>query len=102
RGSGGARMASLVVGRRDVAQRRVPPAGVVEALDKVEHGHLGLGLGPEPLLIEELALECGEEALAHRVVVRIADRAHRGPDADLLAAEAERDGRVLGCVPWSL
>ena len=31
-------------------------------------------------------LEGGEEALAHRVVVRITDRAHRGPDASLLAA----------------
>ena len=71
------------------------PLRIVEALDEVEHGHLRFGLRPEPLPVEELALERGEEALTERVVVGIAYGAHRGPHAHLLAAEAEGDGRIL-------
>ncbi len=33
------------------------PARVVEALDEVEDGHLGLRLGPESAAVQELALE---------------------------------------------
>lgn len=45
--------------------------------------------------LEQLALERDEEALPHRAVVRIADRAHGRPDARLLASEAEDNGRIL-------
>jgi hypothetical protein len=45
----------------------VSPARVVEALDEVEDGHLGLRLGPESAAVQELALEGGEEALAQRI-----------------------------------
>jgi hypothetical protein len=55
--------------------------GVVPALDELEHGHAGLGLGFEAAAGEQLALERGEEALAHRVVEAVADRTHRGPHA---------------------
>ena len=50
----------------------MPPVRVVPGLDEVEHGHLRLRLVPEPLLLEELALERGEEALTQRVVEPIA------------------------------
>jgi hypothetical protein len=39
-----------------------------------EAGHLGLDLGREPAWLLQLAFERGEEALAHGVVVGIADR----------------------------
>jgi hypothetical protein len=68
---------------------------VVEALDELEHGHAGFGLRLEPSSIEKLALERGEEALRHRVVVGIAHRAHRGPHPGLTATLAEGDGGIL-------
>ena len=68
---------------------------VVPAFDEVEDGEPRLDLRPEALAIEELALERCEEALAERVVVGIADAAHRRPDAGLGTALAERDRRVL-------
>ena len=69
---------------------------VVPALDEVEDGHSGLGLDLEAVLVEELALEGGEEALAESVVVGVADGAHGGTHAGMLASEAEGDGSVLG------
>jgi hypothetical protein len=42
---------------------------IVPALDEVEDGKAGLDVVLEAGSIEELALERGEEALAHRVVV---------------------------------
>jgi hypothetical protein len=47
----------------------VPAVRVVEALDEVEDGTPGLGLGAKPPPIEQLALQGGEEALTERVVV---------------------------------
>jgi hypothetical protein len=45
--------------------------------------------------IHQLAFEGGEETLAHRIVVGVADRACRWTNAGLLAAIAESDRRVL-------
>ena len=67
----------------------MPARGVVPAFDELEAGDAGLGLGLELAAVEQLAFEGGEEALAHGVVVTIADRAHRRPDAHFLAPEAE-------------
>ena len=89
-------MAAFEVDRRDLAERGVPPARVVEALDEVEDGHLRLGLRLEAFAVEKLALERREEALAERVVVSVTDGAHRGPDTGLLASQPEGDRRVLG------
>src|SRR5262245_45315178 len=50
------------------------------------------------MAVEELALKRREEALTHRVVVRIADRAHGRPNTHLLAATAERERRVLAAL----
>jgi hypothetical protein len=61
---------------------------VVPALDEVEDGHPGLGLGAEAVAVEQLALERREEALAQGIVVAVAYRAHRRPHTRLLTAEA--------------
>ena len=50
---------------------------VVPALDPFEHGHACFALGLEASAVEQFALERGEEALGHRVVVRIANEVSR-------------------------
>src|ERR1700704_1638931 len=69
---------------------------VVEALDELEHRDPRLGLSLEPTPVEKLAFQRGEEALAHRIVVGVANRAHRRAHPGLAAAVAELNGRVLG------
>ncbi len=68
---------------------------VVPAFDELEHRDARLDLRAEAVAIKKLALERGEEALAHRVVVCVADRSHRWPHAGLPAAFAEGDRGVL-------
>lgn len=85
----------LVYDGRAVSERRVPAQRVIEALDVAEAGHSRLGLRTEAAAGEQLALEGREEALGHGVVVGVADRAHRGSHARLLAAAAEGQRRVL-------
>jgi hypothetical protein len=68
---------------------------VVPAFDEVEDGEPRLRLSLEPAAIEEFALEGREEALAQRVVVRVADAAHRRPDAGFVTSRAEGHRRVL-------
>ena len=51
---------------------------IVPAFDEIEDGEPRLDLRAEPVPIEEFALERREEALTQRVVVRVADAAHRG------------------------
>src|SRR6266536_3014282 len=68
---------------------------IVPALDELEDGELCLGLCPEAAAIEELALQGGEEAFSHRVVVAVAYRAARGSDVHLSAALAEGKSGVL-------
>jgi len=62
---------------------------VAPFLDEVEAGHADLGLISEAVLIDEFAPEGGEEALAVRVVVRIAGGAH-GRGAHQHACRASR------------
>jgi len=71
---------------------------VVPAFDVGEDGHPGLRLALEPALIEQFALERGEEALAQRIVVSVAHRAHGRAHAGLPAALAECVGRVLAAL----
>lgn len=52
----------------------------------------------EAMAIEQLALERREEALAHRIVVGIADRSHRRADAHLAAPLAEGQGPELAAL----
>src|SRR5579859_4950514 len=69
--------------------------GVVPSLKKFEDSESCLALGSETTTVEQLALERGEEALAHRVVKTIADRAHRRPHCGLAAALSEGNRGVL-------
>jgi len=66
----------LVAHGRAVADAAVQARGVVPALDEGKHGTLSLRAGGQALAGEQLPFECGEEALAHGVVVGIAHRAH--------------------------
>ena len=84
--------------RRDVAQCRVRSASVVEPLYEAEdfvpdHGH-----GRRSPAVEKVALERREEALAHRVVVYVADGAHRLHEVRLLAPRPEGERGVPGAL----
>jgi hypothetical protein len=71
------------------------------SFDEVEDGETGLSLRREGLAIERLTLERREEALAERVVVGIADAAHRGPNAAAVTALPEGERCALTAQPWS-
>src|SRR5262245_24325383 len=88
----------LVVDRREVREGGMATVRVVPALDEVEDGETSLDLILEAGSIEEFAFECGEEAVAHRVLVRVTDPAHRLPHGHLAASESEGDGRVLAAL----
>src|SRR3954452_8335733 len=77
------------------------PYRIVEAFDVAEAGDLCFSLGHELSAREELALERREETFAHGIVVGVTDRSHGGPNADLTAATAKRERRVLGGFKWS-
>jgi hypothetical protein len=71
------------------------PTRVVPAFDVGEVRETGPRLCLETAPLDQLELEACNEALGHRVVVGVADTAHRRSRAALLAALAERDARVL-------
>src|SRR5215831_14568789 len=71
---------------------------IVPAFDEIEDGEACLDLRAEAVPIEELALERREETLAQRVVVRVADAAHRRSNARLRTALAEGDRCVLAAL----
>ena len=71
------------------------PNGIVPTFDEAEAGHSRLGLGRESLAIKQLTFERSEEALAHRVVVSVADGPHRWPHTGLAAPGAEGERGVL-------
>ena len=60
--------------------------GVVPALDVPEELRLRFGMIPKPGPVEQFALEAGEEALGHGVVVTVSDGTHRERDAGVAAA----------------
>lgn len=57
----------------------MPPVCVVEAFNEIDDRIAGVVVIPEGRPIDQFALECGEEALAHGVVVAITDRTHGRP-----------------------
>src|SRR5207245_3676987 len=61
----------LVLGRREVVQRRVPSARIVEPLDVVEDCPPGLLPVHPDVSVDELALERREESLRHCVGVSL-------------------------------
>src|SRR5208282_5165272 len=91
-------MRPLVVDRREIVERGMTPMWVVPALDELEQRHARIGWGLEAAAREQLAFQGREEALAHRVVEAIADRAHRRAHPGLATARAELDRGVLGAL----
>src|SRR5262245_60345861 len=78
--------------RRLIIERRVAPPRIVEALDEVEDRESSLSRRAQGDTIEQLAFQRGKKALAQRVVIAVADGAHRGADASSAAAQAEANG----------
>src|ERR1700741_5148923 len=73
-------------------------SGIVPALDVAEDRHPGLALRCEPATCQQLTFQCGEEALAHGVVVGVTDRSHGWAHAGVPAAAAERQRCILGAL----
>src|SRR4051794_30305567 len=74
------------------------PVRIVPALNVAEAGHARLGLALEAVPRQQLRLQGREEALAHRVVVSIPDRAHGRPHACLPATAAEGQRSILAAL----
>ena len=89
-------MFPLVFDGRKIAEGRMAAGRVVDAFDERKDGHPRLAMRSETAPIDQFAFEGGEETLADRIVVGVADRACRWTNAGFLAASAESDGRVLG------
>ena len=66
-------------------------ARVVEAFDELKDGKCSFTRSFETMADEQFAFERRIEALAHRVVVAISNRSHRGKDAGLFTALSEGD-----------
>ena len=88
-------MLPFVFDGREIAQGRVAARWIVEAFDELKDGHARLGVGSEAMSVDQLAFEGGEETLAHRIVVGVADGAGGWTNPGLLAAIAESNRRVL-------
>ena len=67
--------------RTEIAQRRVPPGGIVEALAVIEHVGLGLGARAVGRTRRAFDLQRGKEAFHRRIVPDIARPAHTAGDA---------------------
>lgn len=50
------------------------PGWVVPSLDELEKSHACFGFGLELSPVEQFALECGEEAFTHCIVIAITNR----------------------------
>ena len=68
-------------------------SGVVPAVDVGEDRVLGLVAGPPRVPVDEFDLQRGPEVLHQRVVVRVADGAHRGQDPVVLTS-VPRSGKT--------
>src|SRR5271155_2015584 len=84
-------MFPFVFDGRQIPEGRMATGRVVEAFDELKDGHPRLAARSETAPIDQLAFEGGEETLAHRIVVGVADRACRWTNAGFLAAIAEGD-----------
>ena len=73
---------------------------VVEPADVLNDGELELRSCAPHTVCDELSLEAVEEALGHRIVVGVTDRAHRGENAIVCERLGVIDARVLGRFNW--
>ena len=81
--------------RTEIAQRGVPPLGVVEALDVIKHVGLGLSARAVGRARRAFGLQRGEEALHRRIVPDIARPAHTAGDAVVGQEPLERLTGIL-------
>src|SRR4029453_2743642 len=68
---------------------------IVPPFDEIKDRQRCFTLVAEPAAIDQLALKRGEETFTHGIVIAVADRSHRWPDACAPASLAESDRRVL-------
>ena len=73
----------------------MPARWVVPSFDELEACDAGFSLCLELPTIQQFAFERCEEALAHGVVIAIANRSHRWTNTHFFAAQAEGHGCVL-------
>src|SRR6266540_5031879 len=73
----------------------MPAMRVVEAFNEVEDRIASFVVIPERRSVNQFALQRGEKALAHGVVIAVSDRTHRWPNAGLATSLAELNRRVL-------
>ena len=73
----------------------MPTVKVVPCFDEVEDRELGFLVRAEAVVVEQLAFQGSVEALAHRIIVAVSNRAHRRANVRFPAARAERDRRIL-------
>jgi hypothetical protein len=71
---------------------------IVKAFDVLEHCGFRFSLCLEMMSVQQLAFQARKEALGHCIVEAIADRSHRGTNAEHLAALTEGDRGVLAAV----
>ena len=83
--------------RTEIAQRRVPSRGIVEALDVIEH--VGFGLVSRAILLvrRPFGLERGEEALHRGIVPDVAGPAHASRSRHGRPGAAGRAHWCTGC-----
>lgn len=74
------------------------PPRIVPALDEGEDGSAGFGLGAETPSIEQFTFQGGKEALAHCIIIGVADRAHRRSHTGASAAGSEGQRGVLAAL----
>lgn len=82
--------------RRAITDAAVQAAHVVPSFEEPEDTCAGLLVGREVFTHQQFCFERAEERLTHRIVIGIADCAHRRLYARLAATPPEGNGRVLG------
>ena len=79
----------------EIPQRGVPPSGIVEAFNVIEHIGLGLGSRAVHLRGRAFGLQRGEDALHHRIVPDVARPTHAAGHAVVGQEALERLTRIL-------
>ena len=95
---GSCRIGGLVVEWAEPVVVAVAAVRVVPAFDPLEHRGCELVTRVPVVLVEELALEPGEERLRDAVVEAVTDGAHRSEQAGIADAVAEQPRVVLSAV----
>ena len=73
----------------------MPPSWIIEPIDILEYGPLGLASGFPTITPDQLGLDGFEERFHHGIVVTISLTAHRGLEVVLFQALLIRVGTIL-------